>query len=101
MHQEEAARLKPGTIKHCALTVLKDKGPTGLPINDIMAAIADAGLRSWDPNSKRIVQFVRFCSLIWYSQAKALGQAANLICGMSAGSQFVPLCTMSFSLIIC
>ena len=57
--QEEEARLKAGTIKHCALTVLKGAGARGLPIDDIMAAIAEAGLRQWDSNSKRVVQFVR------------------------------------------
>ena len=62
--QEEATRLKTGTIKHCALTVLKDAGPVGMPIDDIMAAIEDAGLRAWDANSKRVVQFVSFYPLI-------------------------------------
>jgi hypothetical protein len=58
--QEAEARLKPGTIKHCALTVLRDAGARGMPIDDIMAAVASAGLRQWDANSKRVVQFVRF-----------------------------------------
>ena len=57
-HQEAEARLKPGTIKHCALTVLRDAGARGMPIDDIMAAVAAAGLRQWDANSKRVVQFV-------------------------------------------
>ncbi len=57
--QDEATRLKAGTIKHCALTVLKDAGARGMAIDDIMAAIAAAGLRQWDANSKRVVQFVR------------------------------------------
>ena len=57
--QEAEARLKPGTIKHCALTVLRDAGARGMPIDDIMAAVATAGLRQWDANSKRVVQFVR------------------------------------------
>lgn len=56
--QDEEARLKAGTIKHCALTVLKDAGAHGMAIDDIMTAIATAGLRQWDSNSKRVVQFV-------------------------------------------
>lgn len=63
--QEAEARLKPGTIKHCALTVLQDAGARGMPIDDIMAAVASAGLRQWDANSKRVVQFVRLlCPLL-------------------------------------
>lgn len=57
--QEAEARLKAGTIKHCALTVLKAAGARGMAIDDIMAAVAAAGLRQWDANSKRVVQFVR------------------------------------------
>lgn len=56
--QETEARLKPGTIKHCALQVLKDAGARGMAIDDIMAAVSAQGLRQWDANSKRVVQFV-------------------------------------------
>lgn len=56
--QEEEIRLKAGTIKHCALMVLKEAGPEGMTIDGVMAAVEAAGLRTWEQTSKRIVQFV-------------------------------------------
>ncbi len=56
--QEEEVRLKPGTIKHCALMVLKEAGPDGMSIDQVMDRVRAAGLRTWDQTSKRIVQFV-------------------------------------------
>ena len=57
--QEDEARLKPGTIKRCALEVLKPAGAAGLPIGTIVEGIQAQNLRQWDPNSKRVIQFVR------------------------------------------
>ncbi len=57
--QEDEARFRPGTNKWVAFKVLREAGAGGLSVPQIMARSKQAGLKQWDDNAKRIIQFVR------------------------------------------
>ena len=59
--QEDEARFRPGTNKWVAFKVLREAGAEGLSVPQIMARSKQAGLKQWDDNAKRIIQFVRPC----------------------------------------
>ena len=56
--QEEEERFRPGTNKAVSLQVLKDAGPQGMSLGDIMEVSQARGLKEWEPGAKRILQFV-------------------------------------------
>ena len=57
--QEEEKRYRPGTNKYIAFQVLKEAGPKGLTVPQIMEASARAGMKDFDDTAKRVIQFVR------------------------------------------
>jgi hypothetical protein len=57
--QEDEARFRPGTNKWVAFKVLREAGAAGLSVPQIMERSKKAGLKQWDDNAKRIIQFVR------------------------------------------
>jgi len=57
--QEDEARFRPGTNKWVAFKVLREAGASGLSVPQIMERSKKAGLKQWDDNAKRIIQFVR------------------------------------------
>ena len=59
--QDDEARFRPGTNKWVAFKVLREAGSEGLSVPQIMARSKQAGLKQWDDNAKRIIQFVRPC----------------------------------------
>lgn len=61
--QEEEKRYRPGTNKYIAFQVLKEAGPKGLTVPQIMEASRQAGMKEFDETAKRVIQFVRAITL--------------------------------------
>jgi hypothetical protein len=56
--QEDEKRFRPGTNKYIAFQLLKAAGSKGLTVPQIMEESKKAGLKEFDENAKRVVQFV-------------------------------------------
>jgi hypothetical protein len=61
--QDDEARFRPGTNKYTAFQLLKAAGPAGLSVPQLMQAARDGGVKDWNDNARRILQFVRAPSL--------------------------------------
>ncbi|BDA46316.1 probable Bromodomain adjacent to zinc finger domain protein 1A at N-terminal half [Coccomyxa sp. Obi] len=55
--EEEEKRYRPGTNKYIAFQVLKEAGPKGLTVPQIMEASRNAGWKEFDETAKRVIQF--------------------------------------------
>lgn len=91
--QDDEARFRPGTNKWVAFKVLREAGSEGLSVPQIMARSKQAGLKQWDDNAKRIIQFVRPCrpwpcSLHPLHHSDAQAQGACVLLPQTVGMLF-------------